>query len=72
MRPSLIPLLILSAAVPSEARHALWMAERTPDEPARTLAKAWAARVLLRELDLSCDEVRELLGLPLAWSCRHC
>jgi hypothetical protein len=69
MRPTLIPLLIVGTSVPREARRALWMAERAVDEPARMRAKETAVHVLLRELDLTCEEVRELVDLPLAWSC---
>lgn len=70
MQLSVIPLLLVSASVPREARHALWMAQRAAHEPERTLAKETAARALLGQGELSCEEVRELVDLPPAPDCK--
>ncbi len=57
------PLLIHSEAVPHAAREALQAARKAaPNARAATLESA--ARVLYRETDLDCRDVRELVGLP--------
>jgi len=64
---SIAPLLIHDEAVPAEARAALKVATSGPVER-RAEALESAARVLYRETDLECGEIRELVGLP-AGSC---
>jgi len=60
---SLAPLLVHSEAVPTLARQALAAATSAPPESRDELLEA-AARVLYRETDLGCGDVRELVGLP--------
>jgi hypothetical protein len=62
MAMSLLPILIHSDAVPNEARHALIQASALA-EGERTEALESAARVLYRQTDLNCADVRDLLGL---------
>jgi hypothetical protein len=59
---SLAPLLLHHEAVPAAARDALRAATIAPPE-SRDLALEEAARVLYRETDLECSDVRELVGL---------
>jgi hypothetical protein len=65
---SIAPLLIHDDAVPPAAREALKAATSGPVER-RTAALESAARVLYRETDLDCGEVRDLIGLPAPKSC---
>lgn len=65
---SIAPLLVHSDAVPPRARDALNRAflaapEQRPD------ALEQAARILYRETDLGCGDVRELVGLGPGGSC---
>jgi hypothetical protein len=67
---TMIPLLIHSDSVPQAARDALRLANAAPPET-RAVALENAARVLYRETDLECGEVRDLVGLPNTNGC-HC
>ncbi len=59
---SLAPLLVHNDAVPLLAREALRAAHAAlPEEREEMLEEA--ARVLFRETDLDCVDVRELVGL---------
>jgi hypothetical protein len=59
---SLAPLLVHNEAVPLLAREALRAAHQAlPDDREEMLEEA--ARVLYRETDLDCVDVRELVGL---------
>lgn len=59
---SLVPLLIHNDAVPALARAALRSASNaSPERRAAELEEA--ARVLYRETDLDCEDVRELVGV---------
>ncbi len=60
---SLAPLLVHSEAVPHVAREALRVAHEAPLEDRLEMLEA-AARVLYRETELDCVDVRELVGLP--------
>jgi hypothetical protein len=55
-------LLIHGTLVPEPAREALRAAYEAPAEDRRALLES-AARVLHRETDLDCRDVRELVGL---------
>jgi hypothetical protein len=59
---NLIPLLIHSGVVPQGARDALEAATNAPPKQ-RDAQLESAARVLYRETDLDCVDVRELVGL---------
>ena len=65
---SIAPLLIHDDRVPAEAREALRVASSGPVER-RAAALQSAARVLVRETDLDCGEVRDLIGLPASSTC---
>jgi hypothetical protein len=65
---SLTPLLMHSEYVSAEARNALRLAHSAPPEQ-RTQALEAAARLLFREADVSCRDVREIVGLDSA-SCK--
>lgn len=65
---SVAPLLIHSNAVPEGARAALREATSGPTER-REAALQSAARILFRETDLDCGEVRDLVGLPQDETC---
>ena len=58
---SIAPLLIHDERVPEEARDALRAATTGPVER-RSAALESAARVLYRETDLDCAEVRDLIS----------
>ncbi len=60
---TLAPLLIHNHAVPQAAREALLAASLAPPER-RDEELEIAARVLFRETELDCSDVRELVGLP--------
>jgi hypothetical protein len=60
---SIAPLLIHNEALPLEAREALEAGSFGPFEQRRAQLEK-AARVLFRETDLECGEVRDLVGLP--------
>jgi hypothetical protein len=62
MEFSLAPLLIHHPAVPEAAREALSSAVIAPPAERQTQLEN-AARILYRETDLDCSEVRELVGL---------
>ena len=65
---SVLPLLIHSKAVPVEARMALRAAALGPREQ-RDAALLSAARILWKETELDCGEVRDLVGLVRDESC---
>jgi len=65
MEFTLVPLLIHSDAVPDGARAALKAALVAPPEH-RQAELELAARVLFRETELDCRDVRELVGLRSA------
>jgi RES domain-containing protein len=67
---SLTPLLLHSEHVPVGARRALREAAQAPAHE-RTPHLESAARILYRqaELDLTCDDARELVGLPAGDDC---
>jgi hypothetical protein len=67
---SLTPLLLHSEHVPLSVRRALRAAEEAPGDE-RTLHLESAARILYRqaELDLTCGDARELVGLPAGDDC---
>jgi hypothetical protein len=69
MGMSLLPILIHSDAVPDEARAALIAASTAPALE-RDEALESAARVLYRQTNLDCADVRDLLGLT-AGVCRE-
>ena len=60
---SLAPLLVHSEAVPLRAREALKALQTAPPHERDEILEE-AARVLYRETDLECGDVRELVGLP--------
>ena len=59
---TLAPLLIHHESVPQEARDALRAASIAPPER-RIEELESAARILYRDTDLECRDVRELVGL---------
>ena len=59
---NLAPLLMYSQYVSSDARSALRSALSAPPEERKQALEA-AARVLYREADVSCRDVRDLVGL---------
>ena len=59
----LTPLLIHSDDVPLEAKRALIAASHAPVSQRATHLEQ-AARTLVRQTELSCGEVRDLIGLP--------
>ncbi len=61
---SFAPLLVHSEAVPLSAREALRAAASAARPEEREGRLEEAARVLFRETDLECSDVRELVGLP--------
>ncbi|HEV8245357.1 MAG TPA: hypothetical protein VGP93_06305 [Polyangiaceae bacterium] len=63
-----MPLLIHSDAVPAEARARLQAGSLGPPEQREEELEV-AARVLYRETDLECGEVRDLVGLPSSAGC---
>jgi hypothetical protein len=62
MSLSLTSLLLHSNDVPADARAALRDASSASDAERISLLES-AARILYREVDLECSEVRELVGL---------
>jgi hypothetical protein len=60
---SVAPLLIEGELAPEPARRALRAARVAPVAERRPHLEK-AARILHRELDLDCDDARELVGLP--------
>lgn len=60
---SLTNLLLHSSDLSSNVRQAL-AASLTPDPLARIESLELAARLMHRETDLPCEDVRELVGLP--------
>ena len=65
---SMIALLVHSSAVPAAARRFLHAALHGPVE-AQTQAKQEAGRIILRETDLTCVEVKDLLALTSGCLC---
>jgi hypothetical protein len=65
---SVAPLLLHTDQIPATARYALRAACDAPIEE-RTSHLESAARILHRELDLDCDDARELVGLSADGSC---
>ena len=63
MKFAMVPLLIHSDAVPPVARDALKTALLAPPER-RDAELLSAVRVLYRETELDCGEVKDLVGLP--------
>jgi hypothetical protein len=63
MSLSMAPLLMHGEQVPAPARRAIRAAYEAPPEHRSDRLLA-AARVLHRETDLECADVRELVGLP--------
>jgi hypothetical protein len=59
----LTPILLHSDDVPSDAKRALIAASQAPISQRSTHLEQ-AARSLVRQTDLSCGEVRDLIGLP--------
>lgn len=67
-RLSFAPLLLHGDLVPPGARAALRSAYAAPEANRADLLHS-AARVLARETDLDCGDVRELVGLSADFSC---
>jgi hypothetical protein len=65
---SMAPLLLHRPDIPATVRHALRAALDGPVEQ-RTRHLESAARTLYRELDLDCDDARELVGLSPGETC---
>jgi len=58
---SLIPLLAFDQRLPERARVALRAAQTAQDPAARDAARRIAAEVLHAELDVPCNDVKELI-----------
>jgi hypothetical protein len=65
---TLAPLLVHSDATPPQAREALRAATLGPPER-RAAELASAGRILFRETELDCGEVRDILGLDADYGC---
>lgn len=68
MSVSMIALLVHSTAVPAASRRFLCAALHGPVD-AQTQALQEAGRIILRETDLTCDEVKDLLALSYGCLC---
>lgn len=68
MRFSVAPLLLHSEHIPVTARHALRAAYEGPFEERKRHLES-VARILHRELQLDCDDARELVGLTAGGDC---
>ena len=68
MSLSFAPLLLYTESIPAVARRALLAAQQSSLEE-RTPHLEVAARSLHRELELDCEDARELVGLSDAGSC---
>jgi hypothetical protein len=65
---SVAPLLLHTDQIPATARHALRAAYDAPIEERSSHLES-AARILHHELDLDCEDARELVGLSAQGSC---
>jgi hypothetical protein len=68
MSLSMAPILMYDEQVPGEVRDAIRSAYEGPPQ-LRSAKLESAARILYRETDLGCGDVRELVGLPDEGDC---